>query len=488
MHEGQHPLSEAQWVFVRVAFDRVDPIDLATAEQRELAAKMFGACDRVDPESRRTVAMLKGARAGGTYLWSLYLLYRCLTADLSQLAPGEVAFAPVVCPQMDVGQQTINYIKGGLLVAGLDWMRQNDALQSVVIKRADGATVIVEIFAAARGGSSVRGKTFVAALMDEACFFRGQETGVVNDEEIHAALFPRVMRSGTVGLVSTAWAEEGKLWGLVVSNLGRPGTGPMVGNHTTALACITPTEVLRQDENSRLDIAAVDKSDPEKANREYRCIPLSKNTSQFFPPAELRRCEELGEGLLEDLRPTRMTNVGAGWDMGLVHDSAASVIVHEEEGVYTVASIIERQPEPGAPLKLSEVCAEFESALQLQHCYQATADQYEFEASKEHLDGIELLPAPTGIGGKTESYTLVRQLMREGRLRIPPCYVKLLAQLKEVVSKPAEQGKLRIWSPRSKSGHGDLVSALVNAIWQLHDSDGSMMAALRASLERRKTA
>jgi hypothetical protein len=291
------------------------------------------------------------------------------------------------------------------------------------------------------------------------------------------------MAGGTLGIVSTAWAEEGLLWTLVTKNLGVPGS-ELTGKHETALACITPTELLRQDPQIKADIAIARATDPESAAREFDCIPLAKNTSAFFGSGEIKEAVQLGTGLGDDLAPPSNASVGVGIDTGLVTDSSALVAVHLQDRVYTVARVIERQPSRGNPLKLSQVCAEYLQEMRRQRCYRATADQYEFEASKEYLSGIELLPAPTGLAGKSEAYTFVRQLIREGKLRIPAGHTKLITQLGEVVSKPAEGGKLRIWSPRNKGGHGDLVSALVNACWQLHESSGSMWDALRVWQER----
>ena len=43
----------------------------------------------------------------------------------------------------------------------------------------------------------------------------------------------------------------------------------------------------------------------------------------------------------------------------------------------------------------------------------------------------------------------------------------VLAQLREVISKPTSGGGMSISSPRKKGGHGDLVSALVGAVHRL---------------------
>jgi hypothetical protein len=58
----------------------------------------------------------------------------------------------------------------------------------------------------------------------------------------------------------------------------------------------------------------------------------------------------------------------------------------------------------------------------------------------------------------------LQKLLRERRLRLPN-HPRLLAQLRAIVCQPLSGGGYRISSPRRAGAHGDLVSALVNAIW-----------------------
>jgi hypothetical protein len=49
-----------------------------------------------------------------------------------------------------------------------------------------------------------------------------------------------------------------------------------------------------------------------------------------------------------------------------------------------------------------------------------------------------------------------------------PRHDRLLRQLREVTVRPLTGGGMSVSSPRSPGGHGDLVSALVLALWQEH--------------------
>jgi hypothetical protein len=476
-------LFPAQWVLVKVVFDGRDPIDLETEEEHDLALGMFGPCERISPTARHTVAMLKGARIGGTWLWSLWLLYRALTCDLSGLGFGESAFGPIVAERLELGYQSINYIKGALKEADLDHLRVNDAIESVRLQRPDGHVATIQAFAASRGGAATRSRTYFGALLDEACFFRAAGNGIVNDLEIHRSVAARATIKGSlVGVVSTAWAEEGLLWDLVNKNLGPPG-GELHGRQESALACITPTELMRQDDTIKAVIRIARDTDPENAAREFDCVPLSQNTTTFFDAASITRAISRAKelGLVMGTPPEEFDTVGAGVDTGLISDSSACVIVHRKpDKIYRLSVADEQKPEKDKPLKLSEVCKRYAGLIKAHFKRSAFADGHTIEPSREHIekDGCSLDEAPAGAQGKLETHSFLRELLNDDKMAIPQQAEKLISQLREVVSKPLPGGGLKIWSPRNKGGHGDIASALVLAVWDASQSGTAPAAVL----------
>jgi hypothetical protein len=67
---------------------------------------------------------------------------------------------------------------------------------------------------------------------------------------------------------------------------------------------------------------------------------------------------------------------------------------------------------------------------------------------------------------QASTHTWARALLHEGRLRLPN-HPRLLQQLRDVVSKPTPGGGLSITSSRrAGTGHGDLVTAMVLAVYQ----------------------
>ena len=79
---------------------------------------------------------------------------------------------------------------------------------------------------------------------------------------------------------------------------------------------------------------------------------------------------------------------------------------------------------------------------------------------------MHLCTPPGGHEGKEECHTLARDMLREGRVRIPPAATNLVHQLRAIVAKPTSGGRLAISAPRSpRGGHGDLASAAILALW-----------------------
>lgn len=156
----------------------------------------------------------------------------------------------------------------------------------------------------------------------------------------------------------------------------------------------------------------------------------------------------------------------AGGDVGLIHDSSALAIVGCRGREIHLMELFEMRPEKGQPLKLSRVMAGFAEVLQRYSLHSFMADGWVREPAREHSDehGVTIEAAPEGNAGKVAVYLATRDAMREGRLHLG-VHLRLRAQLRAMQSKPMSGGRMQITAPR-RSGHGDLVSALVLAVWQ----------------------
>lgn len=453
--EREVQLTPQQWVAIRVCFDDADPEDLSEADQAT-ALELFSDVRRFPPGSRHVLALLKGARIGGSWLASLYVLYLGLTLGLSGLAAGEVAFGIIVCPDMRLAAQAFRYVAGAIdstpSIARLVVSRTTD---SITLRRPDGHLITIECLPASRGGAATRGRTLFAALLDEASFFRDADSGQVNDLEVYRSIVVRVLPGGKVLVVSTAWLESGLLHELIQTNHGHP---------VTAVACIAPTLTMRDDERIRTIVEEERQRDPDNAAREFDCQPLGGGASAYLDGAAITNAQTDSP---ISLAPVRGVVVGAAADFGFVSDSSALAIVQLVAGFYQLSELIELRPEKGAPLQPSGVVTTFAIPCKRFGVRHLAADGHYREAIREHTEtaGLRLRDLPEGQNGKIEQYSQFRALLHEGKCRISRDAKKLITQLREIIAKPTPGGGLSITSPRKKSGHGDLASAYVGAVW-----------------------
>lgn len=454
--------STAQRVLWSVIADGVQPSDLR-GDDRRLARELFGDVDRIPPELRSVVAIVVGARSGKTHLSSLCVLWRCLTGPLPALAPGELAFGIVVCPDLRLAAQALRYVDGATkAIPALAHRTVSSTATTVTIRRDDGQEVVIECLPASRGGSALRGRTVVAALFDECAFFR-DEASVVNDAELYRAVLPRIVPGGQLLMSSTPWAESGLLFELFAANHGSP---------STCTAVRAPTTLMRTDAPHILRMVAREaERDPENTAREYGAEFMTRGAGLFFDGIAIDQA--IAEYPLP--QPPR-GRVLVAVDAAFVKDSSAFAAVGvDAAGVVEVLALEEITPAKGSPLAPSAVVARWAELAKPYGVRSVRADGHYREALREHLakHELDLESVPEGASGKRAMYERTRALMNEGKLRIPN-HRRLVKQLREVVSKPTPGGGLSISSPRKGGAHGDLVSALVAAVHACVADDGAL--------------
>lgn len=447
-------LTRGQTIVARVAYDGEEPCDV------EGAAEFFGDVDTIPKEARSVVNAVCGGRGGKTYtLGALRLVWGALVRNLSPLAPGQNAYAVVVAPNQKLRQEAIDYILGAFrshpqLEAMLRIPKGTppDArLTEFRIQRPDGYRVIFEAAAATRGGYAVRGRWLTDLLLDEVAFFR-DENSVVNDKDIYEAGSARVLPGGQTLLCSTPWAEAGLLYEFHSANFGHP---------KTCIAIHAPTVALNSAAWVALIVEREYKRDPDNAEREFGARFMTGGTVLFFEPASILAAVD--DGLVLPRKPQPGEVVAAGGDFGFRSDSSALVVVHRG-ALVVVGDITELRPRDGLPLKPSETVQGFAATLRAHGASYLMADGHYRETIVEHLSDISYAPAPNT---PADAYMRARVLFREGRVRIPN-HPRLIQQLREVEGHPTPGGGMSITHPRwRKGGHGDLVAALVLALYQL---------------------
>lgn len=168
----------------------------------------------------------------------------------------------------------------------------------------------------------------------------------------------------------------------------------------------------------------------------------------------------------------------AGADWAFISDASALAIVHELEpaGAHPLpllrcTELIEIRNNEG-PRDPVDVAARFVAVLKAEQIDTLASDSH-YRASWEPVLGdadIQWRPAPVKAEDIAQSFLFLRVLIHQRRIILPKS-ARLKKQLGDVTGTPTGSG-LSIKTRRRKDGdggtsHGDLVSALVLAVWQL---------------------
>lgn len=455
-------LTLGQRVIAKVAFGDLQPGDLE-GDEREIALELFGGVLHVSPKAKRFVVMRLGRGSGKTTLCAAYSVYCAICQNPGRIGPGDTPYVITIAPDRPTAALSISMCR--------EMIRRNPALERLVVgdekqlitlRRPNGLQVKIEAFAASRGGATVRGRTILAFLLDEAEFFTSGDSYAVSDNDIFRALKPRLVRGGKGMLVSTPWPVE-TLMGAMFERSWQ--------NCEKEVAIKAPTLLVRgEDPDVRANVEEERERDPENCRREYDCEIDGMLGEGFFDPtclADARNAELLLPGKYNPLWPT-----AAAADLGFKNDSSTLAIVQYDGHKYITVAMVELRPTPGKPLKPSFVMAKFAKMAKAYGCKFIIADGHYRESFKEALaaEGMALVPAPEGMVGKQESFSRVRAVLQEGLVVLPQdeLTVRLIQQAKLVTAKPAPGGGLSIKIPRKVGlGHGDLVSSWVIAIHRL---------------------
>lgn len=458
-------LMPAQRVLCLVAFDGVEPQDLVGRE-RELARELFGQLDAIPETARDVIAVIIGARSGKTYLFALRLLHLALVVDLSTLAPGEEAVGLIIAPDIELAEQALNFIRGAIGTnETLLSMVVSDTTEWIDLKRPDGEIASIRVRAAAKGGKTGRGKSLFCALLDEACFFRDSNYAV-NDDEVFKAVQPRIIPGGQLLMPSTPWTESGLLYTMWKKCFGAENANYLAAHAPTLLMTLRAdgtyfrqTDVIVAKERER---------DPENARREFDAEPMGGGAVHFFDPIALAACID------EDMpaivpRKTPFERAWMGLDTAFRKNPTGGVVARAtgpRGSMVIVAECVEITPPKGGMLKPSTTIQSLVVRAKFHHAEALVADQHYIETVRENAGGLTLIEAPSV---PADAYTVVRDGIAEGRVKISAQHGRLIAQLRDVMSKPTAGGNISISSPTRGTSHGDVASAFVLAMWKALD-------------------
>ena len=448
-------LTTGQSVIAKCVFGDCSPADLRGPEH-ELAQEMFGGVEHFPAKVKRVIYLRLGRGSGKTSIASAWNAYASVAADITRCGPGDVPVAVTVAPDKATAKLSIRMTREMMRgSSALNALVEESSEESILVRRPDGRRVAIEAFAASRGGSSVRGRSILTFLLDEAEFFRSDDAGsyVINDRDIYGALMPRLLPEGRGIFLSTPWPVETMMSEEFEKNFSHP---------VTAIAARATTLQMRGEDPQMAEIVNQElERDPDNAKREYFCELDGTSGGEFFDAGSLSISLDTSG---YPIPRNTLWPAAAGCDFAFKADSSTICISQFDGKKYRLSESLELRPRRGQPLKPSEVCREFANVLRRYNISSVVTDAHYREAMREHLNtyGINIIDAPEGSRGKLEVYTRTKAVLNEGLITIPDTHdgKRLIEQAKTVVAKPTAGGLLTIKTPRRVGlAHGDLVSA-----------------------------
>jgi hypothetical protein len=432
--------------------------------------------ERVAPARSSIVIPRTGVRAGKSLISAMALLHGILTTEFRWtpsegdeavpdddgkvgVRPGELVRALILTPTLTTSASSFHHLIGTMQASPA--LRQlfvkDPGAETAVIRRPDGHVVHVQVVAARASGLNVRSTWLAGMLFDEADFHR-DENGVVNLPDNFRAARPRMLRGAQIWLPSSPWADMGPYHEMFTAAFGKPGSTLAFHSDSRSMNPSLDRDAEREERER----------DPDNAAREWDGIPLSADSTLFFPPDAVERAIDRDRAMR--LAPLPGVPHYAGSDLGFRKNSSAMAIGRFATGRVELAYHEELRPPKGGSLKPSAVCEAFGRVCGDYGVDRLRGDGHYAETAREELDRCRPRVAyddwNPSLEAKTEAFTAFRRLMQEGLLSLPDDK-RLIAQIRRTQSKPVPGGKIQIQLPRQGQAHGDLLMAVVLACTQV---------------------
>lgn len=226
------PMDEAQRATYTAATGRMD---VAAAPYREAYA-------------------IVGRRSGKSRTAAAIAAYMAALAPTDRLAPGETGHVIVVAVDRAQAGVVFGYVKAMFSAQALAPLVVRETADTLELRHGVKVQVMTSSF------RSIRGRTVLAAVVDELAYLRSEESAMP-DVELLRALRPATMTTGGLILgISSPWARRGALWTAYERHHAKPGADVLVWQSDSRTM------------NPTLDVALVDAAvadDPEAGASEW---------------------------------------------------------------------------------------------------------------------------------------------------------------------------------------------------------------------------
>jgi hypothetical protein len=378
-----------------------------------------------------------GRRGGKTRAMAVLAAYLAACVDhRDSLAAGERGVIPLLAASVQQAANAFAFVEGIFAVA--------PNLKDLV----DGATsdtlsltTGIDISVRPASFRTIRGITAVAAICDEICFWRSDDSANP-DKEILKALRPSLATTGgPLIAISSPHAKRGEMYATFRRYYG-PSGDPLI------LVAKAPTRVMNPTLPQRVIDRAMD-ADPEAASAEYGA-EFRGDLEIFVSREAMEACVATGVTVqfpLASVAYRAFVDPSGGSS-----DAMTLAIAHIEERRVVLDCMLERK----APFSPEAAVAEFAGTLKAYRCSTVTGDRYAGEWPRERFQvhGIRYEPAEMN---RSELYLAFLPILNSGRLELLD-HPRMVSQFCGLERRTSRGGRDTV--DHAPGAHDDLANAV----------------------------
>ncbi|SMC70310.1 hypothetical protein SAMN06297251_10632 [Fulvimarina manganoxydans] len=412
-----------------------------TEEERETFRLLTGR-DHEPGERVEELWAVIGRRGGKTRAAAVIAVYlSCLVDYSDKLAIGERAILPFIATTKRNARKAFNYAVGIIKAAPmLRKLITNETAETLSL------STLVDLEVQAADWRVNRGDTAVAAIGDEAAFWRSDDAANPDTEILEAIRPALATTDGPLIIISSPYAKRGEVYSTWRKHFG-PAGDPLILVAQAASRTMNPS--LRQKVVDR----AMER-DEARAKAEW--------LAQFRSDVEVFLSRELVEAAIMPgtvvLPFVRGPSYRAFVDpSGGTSDSMTLAISHQENERVILDCVVERRP----PFSPEDVVEEFCRVIKAYGLSKVTGDRYGGEWPRERfrMHGVQYEIASAN---RSELYLALVPILSSGRASLLD-HDRLINQLIQLERRTSRNGRDSVDHPQG--GHDDIANAVAGAFF-----------------------